>query len=272
VSNAINDVSVLRGLWRRSLIAWPNGERDTTTEVRWLQGLRACIDLRQAAAGPDFSRVRAVADLSIAQCAWLARQQGFAGHLTFDGSCFQWIRSIDYQPRAPGADAGSLRWDGEVLVETGRDVAYVEHWHRDAALPAVPAAALELRDADDNTAAALLRVGPLFMFARDRALLAAADRTLAECVAGAASLRQAQALVDCEISFGNVLAAGFRITASTLPHRVGDELDPLLRRERLTTSDRAATGTARMRHWSIVGAEGDLAALAPLARCSASGS
>lgn len=272
MSNTISDVSVLRGLWRRSLIVWPNGERDTTTEVRWLQGLRACIDLRQAAAGPDLSHVRSVADLSIAHCAWLARQQGFAGHLAFDGSCFQWIRSIDYQPQAPGADAGSLHWDGAVLVETGRDVAYVEHWHRDAALPTVPAAALELRAADDNTAAALLRVGALFMFARDRALRPAAHRTLAECVAGAASLRQAQALVDCEISFGNVQAAQFRITASTLPHRVGDQLHPLRWRERLTTSDRAATGSARTRHWSIVGAEGDLAALAPVARSSAHGS
>jgi hypothetical protein len=32
-------VAELRGLWQRSLIVLPDGGRDATTEVRWLQGL-----------------------------------------------------------------------------------------------------------------------------------------------------------------------------------------------------------------------------------------
>jgi hypothetical protein len=257
----ITDVSELRGLWRRSLIAWPDGARDATTSVRWLQGLRACIDLRQPADAADFSRVRARGDLSIDQCAWLATQQGFAGHCTLDGSYFEWTRTIDFQPRAPWADAGSLCWEGGVLVETGRDIAYVEHWQRDAAAPTLPVGAVTLRATDENTAAALLRVGPLFMFARDRAVVPAAHRTLGECVAAAPTLRHAQELVDCEISFGDARSAGFRITASSLPYRLGDALDPHLARERLTTTDRAADGTALVRHWDITGSEGELDAL-----------
>jgi hypothetical protein len=255
------DVSALRGLWRRSMIAWPDGSRDSTSSVRWLQGLRACIDLRQPPAGEDFSRVRALDQLSIEQCTWLAKQQGFAGHCAFDGSHFEWVRAIDLQPKAPSADAGSLAWQGDVLVETGRDVAYIEHWHRDALAPTLPVAAVSLRATHEYTPAALLRVGPLFMFARDRAVLASAYRTLGECIAAAPTLRQARELVDCEISFGDAQSAGFQISASSLPYRIGDALDPRFTRGHLSTMDRAADGRPLLRHWHITGSEGNLDAL-----------
>lgn len=246
------------------MIAWPDGECDTASSVRWLQGRRAFIDLRQPATVGDFPRARSIGELSIDHCAWLAQQQGFAGRCVFDGGYFQWLRTIDFQPRTSCDDVGSLCWQGGVLVETGRDVAYVEHWHRDASVPTLPAVAVTLREAKENTAAALLRVGALFMFARDRAVLPTAGRTLAECVAGAPALRQAQQLVDCEISFGHVRATAFRITASSLPFRIGDALDPRVARDRLTTLDRAADGATQIRHWEITAVEGDLADLADL--------
>ncbi len=257
----VTDIAELRGLWRRSMIAWPDGRSDSRSSVHWLQGLQACIDLRQPAAAADFSRLRAIGELSIEHCSWLAQQQGFAGRCVSDGSHFQWIRTIDFQPRSSCDDVGSLRWQDGVLVETGRDIAYVEHWHRDASAPTLPAAAVTLREAHEHTAAALLRVGALFMFARDRAVLATDGRTLADCVLGAPSLRHAQLLVDCEISFGDVHAAGFRITASSLPFRIGDTLQPQLEREQLTTLDRAPDGERLVRRWEIIAAEGELGAL-----------
>jgi hypothetical protein len=259
--HTITDLSGLQGLWRRSMIAWPDGTRDTTTSVRWLQGRHAFIDLRQPAAVADFSRVRALGDLSIDQCAWLANQQGFAGRCAFDGKYFEWRRAIDYQPPAPWADAGSLCWQGDVLVETGRDIAYVEHWHRDAVAPTLPIGAVTLRESGDTTTAAFLRVGPVFMYARARAVKPAAHRTLAACVAEAPSLRHAQQLVDCEISFGDALAAGFPITASSLPYRIGDALDPQWLGANLTLMDRAADGALQRRRWEITGGEGALHAL-----------
>jgi hypothetical protein len=276
-------VSGLQGLWRRSMIAWPDGTCDSSSSVRWLQGLSACIDLRQPAmpdasamldapAMPDAAAAHAANDLSIAQCTWLAQQQGFAGRCQFDGTHYLWTRSIDFQPRSPLADAGSLHWQGDVLVETGRDIGYVEHWQRDSTAATLPVAAAVLRDADDSTAAALLRVGAVFMFARDRALTLTGPLTLGDYVAGAASLRQAQQLVDCEISFGRALPSGFRISASTLPWRIGAPLDPRLMRTQLTTLDCAANGSAITRRWEIVQAEGDLSALAAPERSSACGS
>ena len=219
-------VTDLQGLWRRSLIAWPGRPSDTTTSVRWLQGPHAYIDLRQPMPLPDFSHVRSREDLSFEDCARLACQEGFAGHLHFDGRHFEWVREIDFQPSAPTADAGSLHWEGDVLIETGRDADYIEHWHRDPALATTPASCTELREMPGRPAATLLRVGPDFMLARKRAVgLDRGYRTLTEYLNAAPDLKRAQELIDCEISFGVVEDSGWRITASTLPYRVGALLE-----------------------------------------------
>ncbi|HEY0340430.1 MAG TPA: hypothetical protein VGC34_06470 [Steroidobacteraceae bacterium] len=216
-------VADLQGLWRRSLISWPGRPSDTTTSVRWLQApAGAYIDLRQPTPMPDFSHARALDDLTFDDCAWLARQEGFAGQLTVDGAHFEWKRQVDFQPRSATADAGSLEWAGDVLIETGRDSDYIEHWHRDPAIPTTPADSLDLQHPAQKTRATLLRVGPNFMFARERATtLEKGYRTLAEYVAAATDLAHARELIDCEISFGEIDASGLRITASTLPYRVG---------------------------------------------------
>jgi hypothetical protein len=254
-------VQDLQGLWRRSLIAWPDGARDETTEVRWLQGSRAYIDLRQPALLPDFSSRRGLADLSMDDCRALARQEGFAGHFTFDGTYFEWARRIDFQPKPLYSDVGSLWWEGNVLIERGRDVDYIEHWHRDASTIVTSSAALMLRELDGNAKGALLRVGSVFMFARDRAIMPPAHKTLPECIDAAPSLADAQALIDCEISFGRVQDDAFRITASSLPYRIGDILEPEYSGRRLTTQDRGPAGAALARHWEITETEGNLRAI-----------
>src|SRR5262245_65035312 len=100
MTTIVSGVTELQGLWRRSLISWPGRNSDTTTTVRWLQGPRAYVDLRQPAPRPDFSHARALDDLTLEDCLWLAHQEGFAGHLGFDGTWFEWHREIDFQPRA----------------------------------------------------------------------------------------------------------------------------------------------------------------------------
>jgi hypothetical protein len=256
-------VADLRGLWQRSMISWPDGRRDTTTQVRWLQGLCTYADLRLPTPVGDFSHVGCRADLSLKDCAQLAQQQGFAGRLAFDGRHFEWFRSIDFHPKAAHVDAGTLEWDGQVLVERGRDVAYTEHWRRDILASAEPAAAVVLRENLRATQALLLRVGDAFMFARDHAAPPRAHRTLGDCVAAAETLEQAQALVDCEISFGMAAPDGFRITASSLPYRVGDVLGQSLTKDSVGTRDRDERGDPVDRRWEIVDREGDIGALQP---------
>jgi hypothetical protein len=249
---SVPSVEDLPGLWRRSLIAWPEGRRDVTTWVGWLQGATRYIDLRQPADRPDFAGIRGLRALDAEEVTWLAGQEGFAGTFGSDGTWFEWRREIDFQPKALYSDAGALRWEGDVLVEEGRDVAYVEHWHRDAT-PAAPMAAVTLASDDGN--AALLRVGDLFMYARARQVALPEGKHLQEHVAGACSLAAAQNLVDCEISIGGV--NGWVIKRSSLPWREGATLAPWRDGDRLALADVDWHGRAIRRSWRIVSAEGD---------------
>jgi hypothetical protein len=217
----ITEISGLRGLWRRSLIALPDGSKDTTTRVLWLQGDGVFADIRQPALQPKFAHAQVLNDLTYRDCTQLAEQQAFAGHLTFDGSHFEWVRMIDFQPKGANADIGALRWEGEVLIEEGRDVKYVEHWHRDPAAAVQPTAAALLLDSIRGIKALLVRSGEHCMFARARPAQLPPLGTLRQCVAAAATVEEARALIDCEISFGVHENSAVRITASTLPYRVG---------------------------------------------------
>jgi hypothetical protein len=239
------------------LLARADGTRDTTTRVHWMQGIESFADLRQPAELPAFAAVDCLNALSMEDCAHLAGQEGFCGRLRFDGTYFEWVRLVDFQPRSSRADAGSLQWQDAVLVERGRDSPYVEHWHRDAAAATEPVAALWLREADSAVAGLLLRVGDNFMLARDRSAVPAGERSLRDCVAGARDLPSARALIDAEISFGEVSAAGWRITRSTLPFRVGDTPAPRFVGERLATADRGADGATVSRWWHVTATEGD---------------
>jgi hypothetical protein len=236
----------LTGLWRRSLLAYPDGRRDTTSKVQWLQGVGAFGDLRQAVHSVDFSHASSLADLSRLDCERLAEQQAFAGYLTFDGNYFEWNRLIDFQPASSHPDVGSLRWERDILIEQGRDIPYLEHWHRDADIQSKePMSGAILRHANLGTAAVVVRVGELMMFARDRAITLPRCSSLSECIAAADNVEHARAMLDCEISIAAATANGFCIYASTLPFRVGQLLQ----------------AHVNTREWRVKKSEGDPVAL-----------
>ncbi|MCW2511534.1 MAG: hypothetical protein JWR11_576 [Mycobacterium sp.] len=122
------------GLWRRTLLIDADGTHDARTGVRWLQGSTAYVDSR-----------------------------GFAGRLHQSGDVFEWHRDVELEPPGEFPDAGSMQWDGDVLVETGVHANYVEHWVRDEGTTD-PCGAAFLR-APDGTDGLLLRVGDLFGWA-----------------------------------------------------------------------------------------------------------
>jgi len=244
------------GMWRRSLIIHADGARDSTTQVRWLQGPSLFVDLRQALELPDFLQVRCLNDLSAEDCAQLALQQGFAGHFGFDGECFEWLRRIDFQPAGP-PDAGRLWWEEETLIEAGRDVPYVEHWQRDPTVVTRPLAALRLRDPLTGVGAIAVHVGTVFMFARERQLALPAAASLTECVAGAASLPAARSMLDCEITLGSAGFGANIILASTHPWRVSAYFQLACADSTVGTLDVDATGAAMPRRWEVIESEGD---------------
>lgn len=251
-------VATVRGLWQRSLLVWPDGTRDETTDVRWLQGPSFYIDLRRPAGRPDFSGVTCLDDLDRDHVLWLARQEGFAGELVFDGQCFEWRREFDLQPTSPYSDAGFLRFEGEVLVEEGRDIAYIEHWLRDGDAT-LPAAAARLIGADGRSAF-IVRVGDRFMFARDRGVVLGDGASLGDLVTGAADKAAALALIDCEISYGTIDGSGWTISDSSLPFRAGSRLAPVTARggAGLVTAGIAADGSRIDHVWRIVTLQGVL--------------
>ncbi len=249
-------LSELQGLWRRSSIEWPDGRSDATTEVRWLQGARLFADLRQP---PALHAPAAPGDpgpMSLDDCLRLADQQGFAGYLAFDGRHFEWRRLIDFQPDSGEADAGSLQWQDGVLIERGRDRPYLERWHRERPALADTVGGAWLRDAEQGTRALVLRAGAHFAYVRDRAAPLPPGATLAECVAGAASLAAARALIDCEISLGRVSCSGWRIEHSSLHHRAGDSLNLHCDGNRLGIEERSTDGRATTKTWEITECEG----------------
>lgn len=263
-------LSEMPGMWRRSLIIHADGARDSTTQVRWLQAKTLFVDLRQGAALPDFLHLRCLNDLTMEDCARLAPQEGFAGRLGFDGDCFEWRRLIDFQPQSPSADAGRLWWQDDILIEAGRDVAYVEHWMRDPTVVTRPLAALLLREVESGLAALAVQVGTVFMYARDRGVALASGASLAECVAGAGSLAEAHAMLDCEITLGSAGAraepAGDRgdvILASTHPWRVSERFQLTCSDSTVSTVDTDPAGVTVSRRWEVLEAEGDPGAAWP---------
>lgn len=257
----------LVGLWRRGLLVGPDGRRDTETEVTWLQGDRGYVDLRQPPGKPRCAGVRGLRQLSITQLLGLAEQEGFAGWLEPVGGFFEWRRVVDLQPPSERPDAGSLRLNRDHLVEEGRDLPYVEHWHRGVD-PVVPRASVHLRERETGTAGFVVRVGATFMYARARsANLRPAGTRLRDAVRGATSLRAAQDLLDCEVSLGRVDSRAWAVERSSLPFKVGTRLAPGFvpgAGDRYRTADLSAQGWPASRTWDIVTADGDLGALGVL--------
>ncbi len=239
------------GLWERSLIVWPDGRQDTTTFVAWLQGPSLFGDLRQPANPPSFDGVSCLDDLQFHHLDWLTRQEGFAGRFVRAGEAFEWRRMIDFQCPSDAADAGFLTFSDGVLVERGRDIPYIEHWHQTA--PRVsPHFAARMQD-QNGLEGFLVRIGDIFIYVRGRAVSLPHGGSLAELVKSC-SPQEGRSLIDCEISLGRVRDASWLIGRSSLPFRVKADLAPVfsIDRETITIDDITAAGAPSTRQWKIV--------------------
>lgn len=251
MTKPVEEIHETFGLWERSLLAWPDGRQDTTTFAAWLQGPTLFADLRQPMGAPAFDGVTCLDGLEPEHVHWLARQEGFAGRLVRAGEAFEWQRMVDFQCPSASTDAGYLAFSEGVLVEQGRDIPYIEHWHL-TATGAAPHFAVRMHDAD-ACLGFLVRAGAAFMYVRDRRAALPYGGMLPDLVE-ASSPQDARAFLDCEISFGFVEGTAWRVARSSLPYRVGADLAPRFTHDRtaLTTADVARDGTALARAWTIV--------------------
>jgi hypothetical protein len=227
----------LTGVWRRTLLVDDAGREDERSDVVWLQAGSSFVDLRRPPGRPSFDRVAGVSDLGDAQREWAMGHQGFAGTLVVTGGVFEWRRAIDLLPPGPVPDAGRLRLESGLLVETGVHADYIEHWVPQPVTPS-PVWTMRLRD-NESRPALLIRVGDHFGWARGRLPRAQED------------------FFDCEIALGRITGASWRIEASSLPFREGDHLAPRLVDGVLETADRSShDGSPTRRSWLIEDEEG----------------
>lgn len=251
----------LGGLWRRTLLAWPDGRTDTTSEVFWLQGPRRYADLRIPAGRPA-ADVACLRDLDWTMLRFMARQEGFFGELTVSDSVGYWDRVFDYRPDTGTADCGALVMDGNILIERGIEQHYTELWSRSCAGDDAMTLVLQ---GEAGALGCLVVAGDAFIYARGRATALPRGATLNELINGAASLQAAQDLFDCEISFGRRRAGGWHIERSSHSFREGATLAPALDSVAglLTVGDVAPDGTPIKRTWRVIADEG----VSPLSRC-----
>ena len=249
-------LETMPGLWRRSLLAWPDGRRDTTSFVNWLQGPGLYLDLRQPEGRPDFTGQNSLSALTPETMMWLAAQEGFAGELVEEDGWFEWRRDIDFQPKAIYSDIGRLWIEGDVMVEEGKDIPYIEHWHREP-IGSMPLWAARLEDRETGQKGAIARMGSLFMIARERYCDVPEGLTLAECVAGAPDMARAQEFLDCEISQGAVTSTGWFVQRSSLPFREGKSLAPARMGDLFEMQDQDRAGKPFTRRWEITDLRGE---------------
>jgi hypothetical protein len=241
------------GVWRRLILEKPGHAADRSTSVFWMQAPNFFVDLRQAPDSPDFEDIRCLADLGAEHLDWLATQEGFAGSLHLSGGIALWGRDIDFQPKSPVPDRARVDIEGEYLHEQGTEAVYYEKWTR-GNCARDPAFGLKLECVQTKCQGYIVRVGQSFMFARDRPDPLPEGECLSTILDRQESLDDKRALVDFEISLGEIGAAGaWSIRRSTLPFRVGRDFVLVPRgADELDIEDTARDGRAYMRTWRIV--------------------
>jgi isopenicillin N synthase-like dioxygenase len=230
-----------RGVWQRLVIASPGECCDTHTHVEWMQSGEFFVDLREPATARPEVKCLAEVDRSIALA--MASYEGFAGIFSIEGELGLWSRQIDFQPPLSRGDRGYLSCHNDLVIETGADADYVEHWQRPPFGGSEEAWALTGQISDDGRAVTLVRIGHRFGWARARAEALPMDKTLAELVMMAKSDEEIRQLIDCEISTGVVLKDRWIIQRSTHPWRIGDTVfTGTLDAKSISINDRSATG------------------------------
>jgi isopenicillin N synthase-like dioxygenase len=207
-------------MWQRLLLAKPGEPVETLIRTSWLQGPALFADLRQPPAIGGRVQASCLAEVQPEDARVIACQEGFAGRFVVSGDVAEWQRAIDFQ--APGLlrDRGRLVREGDLLIEHGVEASYIEYWQRESSAVHTPNAAASFVSESDGREVYLIQHGGHFAYARDRArpLPRGGDLSALLCDTNAA---EAQALIDCEISFGTVTSEGWRIDRSTLPWREG---------------------------------------------------
>jgi len=253
----------LRGLWQRLSIETADGQRDTETQVFYLQTSSCFGDLRLPSDRPDLKLKQAsFSSLTRDNALALSRQQGFAGIAQFEQGQCQWVRYIDYQPPQAVRDVGLLHWQDDILIEEGVDQVYREEWHKiDDGAGDYTALVLTAEDIPHQAVtwqASLVVAGDYFIYSQNRSVALPSAETLTDCLTSATTFDKQQDYLACEIAFGLCQSGQvpWEIQRSTIPWREGSALwsvsDLAIDLEQRRVLQTVPQGnTARVQQWKI---------------------
>ena len=242
----------MHGVWMREWI-----KRGTVVSspalVRYFQAHRDFGDVR-IPSRPSMEHARSFADLSDADLAILARQQGFAGTTTVTGRQSTWHHELDFQPTETSADIGEVERVGTGgMYERALDGSYVEHWR---SLSDGDGRFVTVRVSRGTRLDRMLIVsGDYFYYARNRTSDLPEGASLEVLIATTHPSRATLVQwLDCELSVGRIRGGRvpWEIEHSTLPWREGQRLEFAgdIRSDTLTGA--LAERTEATGRWSIV--------------------
>ncbi|MFC3609731.1 hypothetical protein [Stutzerimonas tarimensis] len=220
------------GYFKRRAISFANGRTDTATQVCWLQSRNFTIDLRLPLER-DQVPARALADYSPDELQILANHEGWEALSHWDGKALSWSDDTSLQLHNRWPEPALLSRIGNCMIEFAPSGAYVEDWRLQPSAPG-PLIGLRLIEERDLASGALLhRGGGLIVCGEHAALVLGRPGPIAhdgldlrDQVARAVGVpERLEALFDFETSVAHgSLEAGFRVTLSTRPERVGAPL------------------------------------------------
>ena len=118
----------VQGHWVRTWIKAP-GFEDHSTRVHWIQCGLDYADVRIPLERPDLTGSDALADLDASALAMLAKAEGFAGHVTLDGTHCTWHREVNWHGRPDMLDIGAISFEADGnMIEAGVLADYRELW------------------------------------------------------------------------------------------------------------------------------------------------
>ncbi|MGJ7508067.1 hypothetical protein [Variovorax sp. GT1P44] len=222
----------MMGLYRRHCIAFADGTSDTETQVFWLQSRNFSIDLRIPRDDELPASAKPWAEYSAAELQVLANCEGWVAQSIWDGEQLVWREPTALQLHDRWPEPAPLRRVGNCMVELAPSGAYVEDWRLQPSAPG-PLVGLRLIEEREVGSGRLLHRGGGLIVSGDHAGLvlgrpeepspgeSLVQQVLAEVGNGQALSR----LMDFETSMAQgSVQDGFRVTHSTCPGRVGEEI------------------------------------------------
>ncbi|WP_236033039.1 hypothetical protein [Pseudomonas schmalbachii] len=222
------------GFFKRRSISFANGETDVRTHVCWLQSRNFTIDLRLPLADQQVP-AKALVEYSKEELRILANYEGWEALSTWDGQALSWHSDTSLQLHNRWPKPALLQRIGNCMIEFAPSGAYVEDWRLQPSAPGplVGLRLIEERNLADGSirhrGGGLIVCGEHAALVLGRAEPVIADialRDLAIQAVGDAE-RLAQLFnFETSVAHGS-LEDGYRITLSTRPERLQQQLLPL---------------------------------------------